>query len=177
MLARGEEGPAGLCNVHAGEISHRPPPERQCTAIRADGRRCRRWTTKGDEENPTVCYAHAYPEKGNLLRHGFYQRLPAFSDEERATIRAHVEAKQPRLAEVFVVRLKIQGLLSYLERSDLEPDARLAAARLGFVACLAVSDLLWGRERIDQERTGFARQLVTHAVWEEAVGEGGDGRR
>ncbi len=174
------KGPAQLCNVHAGEIRHRPPPERRCTAIKANGRRCRRWTAKGEggnpEKSPTLCSAHAHPEEGNLLRHGFYRRLPAFSEEERAQIRAHVAAGRPRLAEMFVVRLKLQGLLSYLERAELEPAARREAARLGFVACMTVGDLLWGRKRIDPERTGFARHLVARTVQDEAAGEGGGQR-
>lgn len=176
-MAPGEgERPARLCNVHAGEISHGPPPERRCTALRADGRRCRRWTTKGDEENPTLCYAHAYPEKGNLLRHGFYRRLMALSEEERAKIRAHVEAERPALAEVLVVRLKIQRLLPYLERPEVEGAARREAIRLGFVACLAVGELMWGRRRIGPERTGFARHLVARTVGDVAAGAGGGGR-
>ena len=162
--------PPHLCNVHAGRINHRPPPERRCTAMRADGRRCRQWTTKGDEANPTLCHQHAYPEEGNLLRHGFYRRLPAFNDEEQATIEAHVEAGRPLRAEVFVVRLKIRALLAYLERPKLTPAEQQEAARLAFAASLAVGDLLTGLERIDQERTGFARHLVGRTVQEEAPG-------
>ena len=112
-----------------------------------------------------------------MLRHGFYRRLPAFSEEEAAQIRAHVAAGRPQLAEMLVVRLKLQGLLSYLERAELEPAARREAARLGFVACLAVGDLLWGRKRIDAERTGFARHLVARTMRDGAPGEGGSGQR
>lgn len=175
MLPEEGEGEAlRLCNVHAGEINHRPPRERRCTAMKTDGQRCRRWTTKGDKKHPALCYAHAYPEEGNLLRHGFYRRLPSFSEEEREKIEEYAEKDQPLFAEVFVVRLKVRELLEYLERPNLTPAEHREAIRLAIGASLAVADLLAGIKRIDRERTGFARELVAHTVQEEA-GNGKDG--
>lgn len=147
----GSEGEGGtLCELHAVRRSLGPPEERRCTATTLDGERCELWVLGSDgegEEGPALCHFHAHPGQHPQISHGFYRRIPWFSETEALFIRACLRAGHPLTLQVVIMRLKLRGLIAYLNRPDLEPAERVRVSQLILHGCEIVTRLLLARRK------------------------------
>ena len=85
---------------------------------------------------------HTYPEQHGRIRHSYYRQVPHFTEAQEAFIAALAREGAPLTAELAVVRLKLRGVLAYLERPDLSAAARVRAAKIVFRGVGTVSRLL-----------------------------------
>ena len=77
--------------------------ERRCVANTLDGERCRKWALV-EARARGMCRRHAYPREHHSIRHGYYRRLPYFTDEQRAFIADLAQEGKPFAAELLLVR-------------------------------------------------------------------------
>ena len=177
-----------LCAVHVPEgdarkIRQRFPEEgeRRCTARTLDGKRCRHWAIRGEDgSSEDLCWLHAFPKQHPQIRHGYYRRIPYFTEALQEFIAELAREGEPLVAEVVVMRLKLQGLLAYLGRPNLSEAERLRVTRLIFRGVTTVMKLLQAQKKLAEDKwvpgtAGGAGQLLELIVGEEAGGtETGD---
>lgn len=146
----GSGGKAGtLCLIHALQGSMGPPPEeRRCTATTLEGRRCKHWVVRDgaqEEDGPRLCPFHAHPGQHPGMTHGYYRKVPWFSETEALFIQACLRAGHLPAVQLIIMRLKLRGLIGYLNRPGLAPEERVRVATLILRACEIVTELLVAR--------------------------------
>jgi hypothetical protein len=144
-----------LCMAHAGvrQKAGRMPEdgEGRCTARTLDGKRCRRWAVSvedGAGDGEALCWVHAFPKAHGKITHGFFRQVPYFTEEQQAFIAELAREGEPLMAEVLVVRLKLRGVLAYLNRPGLSVAERIRVTQLLFRGVTTVSRLLRAQKKL-----------------------------
>jgi hypothetical protein len=136
-----------LCVRHEpGYVFPVPPEGRRCEARTLAGGRCKRWARAGTDGGPVLCVAHDVGQGHPNLRHGYYRRLPYFGPVEAAYVGAAARAGKPLAAELFVMRLKVQGLLAYAAGEGLTRRQRVGVDELLLRATRLIGALLAARQ-------------------------------
>ena len=164
-----------LCVRHVpGYVFPVPPEGRRCEATTLAGERCKRWARaeEGGPEaachsgrrDPLLCVAHGGAGHPHL-KHGYYRRLPYFSAVEAAYVTAMAREGRPLGAELFVMRLKVQGLLAYLGEPELADEERARAAGLLLRAVRLIGAMVRARRGlgtvvVSEATGGRVRELV-----------------
>ena len=125
-----------LCRVHGVGARWRRPEAadeqagRRCSARTLAGKQCGNWAMAGTE--PPLCRVHAYPEAHPQLRHGFYRA--GWTAAERAAVALAGDAQGAEgdslAGEIAVLRLRIRGVLAYLQQQELTAGERVTAYRI-----------------------------------------------
>lgn len=73
----------------------------------------------GGDEEPALCWVHAYPDEHRKIKHGYFRKAPMYGEREQAALEALIEAGRSLTAEILRTRLQLRELLAYLYRSEL----------------------------------------------------------
>jgi hypothetical protein len=134
--------------------------ERQCRAVTAAGERCRQWSVV---DGDGLCWLHAHPEAHPQLRHGYYRGVAGFGEEAQAAIRELVAAGKEVEAEVLVRRMRLWGVMDYLQGSERPLVADFNSVKLLFYECGQVGQLVAAQQAL---RAGEEADWVAVALGE-----------